>query len=260
MSGATHLSVNDLAIGYDAREIGAGNAFDIERGSFTVIIGPNACGKSTLLKTLARVLKPRGGAVLIDGENAARIRPKTLAKKLGLLSQSAIAPEGITVADLVARGRYPHQSALRSWSDADERAVVDALVATGTLEFGSRPLDELSGGQRQRVWVAMALAQESELLLLDEPTTFLDLAQQVSLLNLFENLRKEHGRTLIAVLHDVNQACRYADRLLVMREGRIVADGDPSKIVTADLLADVFGLDAIVVDDPITGTPLVVPR
>ncbi|MEN0014314.1 MAG: ABC transporter ATP-binding protein, partial [Solirubrobacteraceae bacterium] len=221
---------------------------------------PNACGKSTTLRALARMLKPTRGAVVLDGHPIATLPAKQVARTLGLLPQSSVVPDGITVRDLVGRGRFPHQGLLRAWSAADERAVVEALRATATTDLADRVVDELSGGQRQRVWLAMVLAQETELLLLDEPTTFLDIAHQIEVLDLCAALRERHGRTLVAVLHDLNQAARYATHLVAMKDGRIVAEGPPAEIVTPELVDEVFGVACLVVPDPATGTPLVVPR
>jgi iron complex transport system ATP-binding protein len=205
------------------------------------------------------MLKPRSGQVLLDGEAIASRSSKQVAKELGLLPQSPIAPDGISVLDLVARGRYPHQKLLRQWSAEDERAVEEALAATKVEDLSERIVDELSGGQRQRVWLAMALAQQTPLLLLDEPTTFLDIAHQVEVLDLCEDLNREHGRTLVAVLHDLNHACRYATNLVAMRDGSIVAQGKPGEIVDAALVEEVFGLPCRVIEDPETGSPLVIP-
>lgn len=252
------LRVEHATIGYDQKTISTDLSIEIPDGSFTVIVGPNACGKSTLLRALSRLLKPTAGRVLLDGKSISSYRAKEVAKRLGLLPQTSLAPDGITVADLVARGRYPHQGLIRQWSDADEGAVLDAMAATGVTELSTRLVDELSGGQRQRVWVAMVLAQQTELLLLDEPTTFLDIAHQIELLELFTDLNLA-GNTLVAVLHDLNQAARYGTHLVAMKDGRIVAQGAPEEIVTEQLVSEVFGLACRVVPDPVTGTPTVVP-
>ena len=228
-------------------------------GQITGIVGPNACGKSTLLRSLARLLKPSAGRVLLDGDLIHSMPTKEVARRLGLLPQSPIAPEGILVVDLVARGRTPHQKLFQQWSESDERAVRAALTATDTLELADRAVDELSGGQRQRVWIAMALAQETELLLLDEPTTFLDITHQIDVLDLVRDLNKHEGRTVVVVLHDLNLACRYAHHIVMMREGDIVASGPPAQVITADSVRDVFGLRSVVIDDPISATPLVIP-
>ncbi len=252
------LRAERVELAYDQRVVARDLDVAIEDGSFTVVVGPNACGKSTLLRALSRMLKPRGGQVLLDGRRISSRPSKEVARELGLLPQSPLAPEGITVADLVARGRYPHQGLLRQWSRADEQAVRAAMEATHVDVLSERVVDELSGGQRQRAWLAMALAQETPILLLDEPTTFLDIAHQVEMLDLCAELH-EQGRTLVAVLHDLNHACRYATHLIAMRDGAIVAQGDPRTIVTAALVEEVFGLPARVIACPETDAPLVVP-
>lgn len=246
--------------GYDKRIIVDGVDITIARGSYTAIIGPNACGKSTLLRTIARVLPALDGEILLDGDDIHRLPPKQLATRLGLLPQTSLAPDGIRVADLVARGRYPHQGMFDRWSAEDEAAVSAALEATGTADLSGRLVDELSGGQRQRVWVAMALAQQTPVLLLDEPTTFLDISHQYGLLELFETLRSELRRTIVVVLHDLNQAARYADHLIVMKDGAVVASGAPDQVLTAELVEDVYDLPCLIQPDPETGTPLVIPR
>ncbi len=230
----------------------------IPDGAFVAIIGPNGCGKSTLLRALARVLSPISGEVLLDGRPIGSYRPKEVARTLGLLPQTSLAPEGIRIADLVARGRAPHQGIFAQWSRADEDAVAAALAATRLTELSGHLVDELSGGQRQRVWVAMLLAQQTPILLLDEPTTFLDIAHQYELMELLRTFH-EGGKTVVAVLHDLNQAARYADHLIVMRNGDIVTTGRPAEIITTDLIAEVFDLRALVLPDPVTGTPTVVP-
>jgi len=253
------LRAESATLAYDKRVISRELSLDIPDGSFTVIVGPNACGKSTLLRALSRLLTPSAGRIVLDGRDIADYRSKEAARLVGLLPQSSIAPDGITVADLVARGRYPHQGLIRQWSTEDAAAVESALDATETADLRSRQVSELSGGQRQRVWAAMALAQETPILLLDEPTTFLDIAHQVDLLDLFADLNRA-GTTIVAVLHDLNHAARYASHLVAMKDGRIVAQGEPAEIVTAELVEEVFGLACVVIDDPVTGTPLVVPR
>ncbi len=257
-SAPAPLRVADGTLAYDGRIISEHLDVAVPDGSFTVIVGPNACGKSTLLRGLARLLRPTAGQVLLDGRDIHAYRTKEVARRVGLLPQTSIAPDGITVADLVTRGRHPHQSAFQQWSRADEDAVTGAMAATGVTELSHRRVDELSGGQRQRVWVAMALAQETGLLLLDEPTTFLDIAHQFELLELFRELNLG-GRTIVAVLHDLNQASRYASHVIAMSEGRIAAQGAPADVITAELVHDVFGLPAHVIPDPVAGTPLVVP-
>ncbi|WP_053384270.1 ABC transporter ATP-binding protein [Leucobacter celer] len=252
------LQAEQATLGYEKRVISEELSVAIPDESFTVIVGPNACGKSTLLRGLSRLLKPSAGRVILDGADIHSYRAKQVAARLGLLPQSSIAPDGIRVADLVARGRYPYQKLLRQWRETDERAVFEAMEATGVTELSARFVDELSGGQRQRVWVAMALAQETEILLLDEPTTFLDISHQIELLELFTDLNRR-GRTLVAVLHDLNHAARYATHLIAMKDGAIVAEGAPADIITAELVERVFGLRCIVVPDPVAGTPQVVP-
>jgi len=252
------LNARDITLAYGDRRIISNLSLAVPDKSFTIIIGPNACGKSTLLRGFARLLRPSTGAVLLDGADLHSLKPKEAARKLGLLPQSSIAPDGITVADLVGRGRFPHQNALRTWSRDDERAVVEAMDATGTTELSSRLVDELSGGQRQRVWVAMALAQRTGHLLLDEPTTFLDIAHQIDLMELFADLHRE-GTTLVAVLHDLNHAARYATHLVAMRDGAIVAQGDPRDVITEQLVEAVYDLPCRVITDPVSGTPLVLP-
>ncbi len=252
------LLARDITLGYGETPIISELSLEVPDGSFTIIIGPNACGKSTLLRGLARLLRPTTGAVLLDGVELRSLKPKAAARKLGLLPQSSLAPDGITVADLVGRGRFPHQSAMRTWSSADERAVSEAMAATGVTDLSRRLVDELSGGQRQRVWVAMALAQQTRHLLLDEPTTFLDIAHQIDLMELFADLHRS-GTTLVAVLHDLNHAARYATHLVAMRDGAIVAQGDPREIITAELVQAVYDLPCKVITDPVSGTPLVLP-
>lgn len=257
--GFGRLHADNVTLRYDERTISRNLSAAVPDGSFTVIVGPNACGKSTLLRALSRLLVPSAGQVILDGRSIADLAAKDVARRLGLLPQSSIAPEGITVADLVARGRYPHQSFLRQWSKADEEAVVAAMEATRVTDLSGRFVDELSGGQRQRVWVAMVLAQETPILLLDEPTTFLDIAHQIELLDLLADLNRQ-GRTIVAVLHDLNHACRYASHLIAMKDGAIIAEGKPGEIVSAQLIEDVFGLPSVIIPDPVSGTPLIVPK
>ncbi|NBM19325.1 ABC transporter ATP-binding protein [Streptomyces sp. GC420] len=259
VAAANRLSAESVTLAYDQRVITRDLTVSVPDHSFTVIVGPNACGKSTLLRALSRMLKPRAGTVLLDGQAIGSRPARKVARTLGLLPQSSIAPDGITVADLVARGRYPHQGLLRQWSAEDERIVDESMAATGVRELAERYVDELSGGQRQRVWIAMALAQQTPLLLLDEPTTFLDIQHQIEVLDLCAELHARQGRTLVAVLHDLNQAARYATHLIAMRGGEIVAEGPPAEVVTAGLVERVFSVRCQVIDDPETGTPLVVP-
>ncbi|NDZ74728.1 ABC transporter ATP-binding protein [Streptomyces sp. SID10362] len=253
------LSAENVTLAYDQRVIAEKLSVEIPDNSFTVIVGPNACGKSTLLRALSRMLRPSDGRVLLDGSVIQSMPAKQVARTLGLLPQSSIAPDGITVGDLVGRGRYPHQGILRQWSTEDERVVQESMAQTGIAELADRYVDELSGGQRQRVWIAMALAQQTPLLLLDEPTTYLDIQHQIDVLDLCAELHEEQGRTLVAVLHDLNHAARYATHLIALRGGEVIAEGAPKDVVTADLVERVFGLRCQIIDDPETGTPLVVP-
>jgi iron complex transport system ATP-binding protein len=259
VSAPIRITAKDLSIGYDDRTIVSNLDLEIAEGTVTVVIGPNGCGKSTLLRALGRLLPARAGQVILDGKEISKIKTREVAKVLGILPQSPIAPDGLTVADLVARGRHPHQSWYQQWSTGDEAAVTEALKLTGMTDLADRTVDELSGGQRQRAWISMALAQGTEVLLLDEPTTFLDLAHQIDVLDLVAKLNKELGRTIVVVLHDLNLAARYAHQLVAMRAGKIVASGAPEDVLTEPILREVFDLEAKVITDPVTGTPLVVP-
>src|SRR5882757_2565676 len=257
--GPARLRARELRLGYGDAVVIDDLDLDVLDGTVTAVIGPNGCGKSTLLRALARLLPARHGQVLLDGKRIDRYPTREVAKVLGVLPQTPVAPDGLTVADLVSRGRHPHQAWYRQWSGDDEQAVAEALRWTGMSEFAERTVDTLSGGQRQRVWISMALAQGTDILLLDEPTTYLDLAHQVDVLDLVQRLHSELGRTVVMVLHDLNLAARYADRLVALRAGKIVAQGRPHEVLTEDLLREVFDLEAKVIDDPVAGTPLVVP-
>jgi iron complex transport system ATP-binding protein len=235
-------------------------SLQIRRGSFVAIVGPNGCGKSTLLRAIGRLLPVAEGAVVFDGRDVRERSPRELARSLGILPQASVAPEGMRVADLVSRGRHPHRRPFAAWTDADETAVREAMDATGVSDLATRDVDALSGGQRQRVWLAMALAQDTHTLLLDEPTTYLDIAHQLDALDLFERINREQGRTVIAVLHDLNHAARYADRLIALKDGRVHLDGAPADVLTASAVEEVFALPCRVVTDPEAGTPLIVPR
>jgi len=252
------LHAEGLALAYDRTVIIQDLALTIPTGKITALVGPNGCGKSTLLRGLARLLQPKAGHVYLDGKAIHHVPTKVLATQIGILPQSPVAPEGLTVYELVAQGRYPHQRWFQQWSQHDEAIAQQAMTITNILQFAERPLDTLSGGQRQRAWIAMALAQETEILLLDEPTTFLDLAYQIEVLDLLHELN-EAGRTIVMVLHDLNQACRYAHNLVAMREGQIHVQGEPQAVMTAQMVTDVFRIKAHIAPDPVTGTPMCVP-
>lgn len=254
------LRARDLALGYAGIDVIRHLDVTIPDGRITMIVGANACGKSTLLRGLARLLRPRAGEVTLDGRAMRGMRSIDVARVLGLLPQTPVAPDGITVGDLVGRGRHPHQGWFRRWSRADTEAVATALEATGTADLLDRRIAALSGGQRQRVWVAMVLAQDTDLLLLDEPTTFLDISHQVELLDLLTDLNRGSGTTIVVVLHDLNLACRYADHIIAMKDGAILAEGSPCDVVDAAMIAEAYGLACEVVPDPVSGTPMVVPR
>ena len=257
---ATHqLSAEGVTLGYGDRTIIDGLDLSVAPGKITTIVGANGCGKSTLLRSLARLLSPSAGQVVLDGKSVHARPTKEVARILGLLPQSPVAPEGIAVADLVGRGRHPHQKVLSRWNARDYEAVADALAATGTAELADRSVDELSGGQRQRVWIAMALAQETDILLLDEPTTFLDVAHQVEVLDLLTDLSVSRGTTIVMVLHDLNLAARYSDELVAMKSGRVHATGTPTEVVTSDLVESVFGMANQITTDPVSGKPMVTP-
>ncbi|KQT92127.1 hypothetical protein ASG49_09180 [Marmoricola sp. Leaf446] len=258
-TAGARLRTERVTLGYGDRAVVTDLTTAVPDGKVTVIVGANACGKSTLLRGMARLLRPTGGSVLLDGEAIASLPSRQVARTLGLLPQDPVTPEGVSVVDLVGRGRHPHQGALRRWSAADEDAVAEALRLTDTLDLAERLVDELSGGQRQRVWIAMALAQQTELLLLDEPTTYLDVAHQVEVLDLLAELNEARSTTVVMVLHDLNLAARYADHLVAMRAGRIVAAGTPAEVITEPCVSEVFGMACRVVPDPVTGTPMVVP-
>lgn len=257
--GAHRLGASNLYLGYGDRPVVRGVDIAIPSGKLTVVIGANGSGKSTMLRGLARLLAPSSGEVLLDGKAIHALSTREVATIMGVLPQTPSAPEGIVVADLVGRGRYPHQGWFRRWTSEDDTAVIQALASTGMEAFAERPVDSLSGGQRQRVWIAMVLAQGTELLLLDEPTTYLDIQHQVEVLDLLTELVRSDGRTIAVVLHDLNLACRYADHIVAMKDGTIVAEGVPAQIVTEALVHEIFNLKAQVVPDPISNTPLVVP-
>ncbi|GGP52171.1 ABC transporter ATP-binding protein [Streptomyces calvus] len=259
MTASHTLATDDLTLGYGDRTVIEGLDLTLAAGRITVIVGANACGKSTLLRSMSRLLVPRAGRVVLDGKEVHRTPAKELARTLGLLPQSPVTPDGITVLDLVGRGRHPHQRAFSRWTAQDDAAVAAALEATRTTELVERSVDELSGGQRQRVWIAMALAQQSDLLLLDEPTTFLDISHQIEVLDLLTDLNRSRGTTIVMVLHDLNLAARYADRLVALAAGRLHAAGTPEEVMTEETVRTVYGMDSRVIEDPVSGKPLVLP-
>lgn len=257
----THVLKTERAVaGYDKKTVLQDVSLSIPDGKISVIIGANACGKSTLLKTMARLLKTQSGRVTLDGKSVEKISPKQLARELGLLPQTPIVPEGITVTDLVGRGRFPHQKPLGGWTAEDYSAVAEAMEIMHITEIADRNIDELSGGQRQRVWIAMALAQRTDILFLDEPTTFLDITYQVEILDMLTDLNKNRNTTIVMVLHDINLSARYADYIYAMRDGRLVTEGEPSKVITGQLIQDIYGLDCAVIEDPVSHSPLVIPK
>jgi len=259
MSTSARLRTDAVTIGYGGDPVVRDLSITLADGRVTTIVGPNGCGKSTLLRTMSRLLKPTSGTVLLDGESIHDLHTRDVARTMALLPQSPIAPDGLLVRDLVGRGRHPHQRWFSQWSPEDERIVELALEMTDTASLRDRPLDQLSGGQRQRAWIAMTLAQDTDLLLLDEPTTYLDLAHQVEVLDLVTRLNRERGRTVVMVLHDLNLAARYSDTIAVMKDGVLVTQGSPSDVFTSAMLAETFGLDADVLADPRTGLPIIVP-
>ncbi|WP_396668400.1 ABC transporter ATP-binding protein [Microbacterium sp. R86528] len=260
MTESHRLRADGITLAYGDRTIIEGLDLEIPAGAITAIIGANGCGKSTLLRALARLIAPKTGHVILDGKDLHTRPSKEVARTLGLLPQSPVAPEGIVVTDLVGRGRHPHQKLLARWSEHDYEVVAQSLAATGVEDLADRPVDELSGGQRQRVWIAMALAQETDILLLDEPTTFLDVAHQIEVLDLLTDLNRNLGSTIVMVLHDMNMAARYADYVFALSGGRVIAHGAPSEVMTSGLIRDVFNIESEIITDPVSGTPIVLPR
>ncbi|MDR1642191.1 MAG: ABC transporter ATP-binding protein [Clostridiales bacterium] len=254
------LAVREASVGYGGSPVVKGVDFCIPSGQISVLIGANACGKSTLLKAMARLLKPTSGEITLNGTRIDKISTKALARQLGLLPQTPIAPEGITVSELVGRGRFPHRSFLRGFTKEDYTAVAESMDSMKVSDLADRSVDELSGGQRQRVWIAMALAQRTDILLLDEPTTYLDVAHQIEILDMLTQLNRSRGTTIVMVLHEVNLAARYADHLFAMRDGKLAASGSPEKIFTESLVKDVFSLESVVSPDPVSGMPMMFPR
>ena len=253
------ISTEHLSLSYDAALIIDQLDISIPRGAITALVGPNGCGKSTLLRGLARLLKPRRGTVLLDGVAIHHLPTKALAKQLGILPQGPVAPEGLTVRELVAQGRYPHQKWFQQWSAEDEHALAQALEITNMAPLADRPVDALSGGQRQRAWIAMTLAQETDIVLLDEPTTFLDMAHQIEVLHLLDKLNREQNRTVVMVVHDLNHAARYAHHIIALKAGKVAATGSAREVITPAVLRDVFSVEADVMVDPRSGVPLCIP-
>ncbi|GIV97591.1 MAG: iron-enterobactin transporter ATP-binding protein [Herpetosiphonaceae bacterium] len=254
------LEAEQLSLGYDGPAIVDQLNLVVTAGSMTVLVGPNGCGKSTLLRGLARILKPRSGAVYLDGKIIQKLPTREVALRLGFLPQSPLAPEGMTVRDLIAQGRFPHQRWFQQWTVEDERITTQVLEMTDLTDLAGRQLDTLSGGQRQRAWIAMALAQNTDILLLDEPTTYLDLAHQLEVLQLLQRLNKQEGRTIVMVLHDLNLAARYADTIVALCAGKVVAAGKPWSVMTPEMLRQVFGVEAAIVKDPVNGAPICIPH
>lgn len=260
MKPAHTFQAEQLVAGYENKTVIHGVDLVIPSNKISVIIGSNGCGKSTLLKTLARLIKPSSGNITLDGKPISKIPSKQLARVVGMLPQSPIVPEGISVSDLVGRGRFPHQSIFSGWTKKDYEAVAEAMSTMDIIEYANHNIDELSGGQRQRVWIAMALAQQTDILFLDEPTTFLDITYQVEILDLLTDLNRKRGTTIVMVLHDINLSARYADHIFALQEGKLVAEGNPAEVITDTLIKDIFGLNSTVIEDPISGSPLVVPK
>ncbi|MGF7088805.1 iron complex transport system ATP-binding protein [Kroppenstedtia sanguinis] len=260
MSNTHDFRVDQLISGYDDHMIIHGIDLEIPKNKISVMIGANGCGKSTLLKTMAKLIKPTEGNVTLNGKAIHKYPPKQLARILGLLPQSPVVPDGITVADLVGRGRFPHQSLFSGWTKKDYEAVEDAMEFMNITEFANHDIDELSGGQRQRVWIAMALAQQTDILFLDEPTTFLNITYQIEILDLLTNLNRKYGTTIVMVLHDINLSARYADYIFAVKSGELVAEGKPTEVLTSDLVKSVFDLNCVVIPDPVSDTPLIIPK
>lgn len=254
------LGAENLSAGYDDGNVVNGVTLSVRPGTITALVGPNGCGKSTLLKAFARILVPRSGRVVLEGRPIGNYTTRDVAKKMALLPQGPVAPEGLTVSELVAQGRFPHQTLFRQWSPGDNAAVERAMALTDLRDLAERPVHGLSGGQRQRCWLAMVLAQDTPLLLLDEPTTFLDLKVQVDLMALLSRIVREEGRTMLLVLHELNLATAFADRIVMMRTGRIVAEGTGAEVIRPDELQSVFDLRSDVIPDPVTGRPVCLPR
>jgi len=253
------LETKDLTLTYGDHIIIDELNLQIPKGKVTVLIGSNGCGKSTLLRSLARLMKPKEGQILLDGEKIAKLSTKEIAKRMAVLPQGPIAPEGLSVLQLVKQGRFPYQSWARQWSEEDERMVNMALAATKMAPFAEKAVDSLSGGQRQRAWIAMTLAQGTDTILLDEPTTYLDLTHQIEVLDILFELNEQQGSTVVMVLHDLNLACRYADHIVALADKKIYAQGRPEEIITEQLVRDVFQMESRIIADPVYGTPMLIP-
>jgi iron complex transport system ATP-binding protein len=250
----------EISTGYEEKLILEDMNINVPAGKFSVLIGPNGCGKSTLLKSFARLLKPTKGNVLLDGKSIYELPTQHLARQIGLLPQSPIVPAGITVADLVARGRFPYQNLFGQLGKEDYEAISCAMEAMGIMDLADKNVDSLSGGQRQRVWIALVLAQNTDILLLDEPTTYLDIAYQVEILDCLAKLNKARKTTIVAILHDINLSIRYADHIFAMKKGKLIAEGNPKDIITPGLMQTIYGMDSTIINDPETGDPYVIPR
>ncbi|MEO9340307.1 ABC transporter ATP-binding protein [Mesorhizobium sp. SB112] len=257
---AKGLAAKGVSVAYGRSVVVEGLDLTIPAGVFTALIGPNGSGKSTILRALAGLLAPKAGTIRLDGGSISELSTKKVARRIGVLAQGPIAPEGLTVLDLIRQGRYPHRSLFGHWSEKDDEACGEALRLTGMEELQARPLDSLSGGQRQRAWIAMTLAQETPILLLDEPTTFLDLAHQIEVMELIAELVRNREKTVVAVLHDLNQAARYADHMVMLKDGKVSAAGKPADVMTAETVKDVFGVASVIFPDPVAGTPMCVAR
>lgn len=256
----TALETKDLTLAYREKPVINGLNLKLPKGEITVFVGSNGCGKSTLLRSLARLLKPLRGAIVLDGQKISSMPTKEVAKRLAILPQGPIAPEGLTVHQLVRQGRYPHQNWLKQWSQEDEKKVQKALEDTNLTAFADRSVDSLSGGQRQRAWIAMTLAQDTDIILLDEPTTYLDMTHQIEILDLLYDLNEEEHRTIIMVLHDLNLACRYAHHIVAIKDQQVYAQGQPEHVITENLVKDVFQLNCEIVQDPLYGSPMCIPH
>ncbi|RNA67481.1 ABC transporter ATP-binding protein [Alteribacter keqinensis] len=256
---SSSLRTRDVSIGYDNKLLFKDLNLSIPKGEISVFVGSNGCGKSTLLRSLARLLKPSEGSVLLEGKNLQQMSSRSLATQLGILPQSPVSPEGLTVHDLVKQGRYPHHSWLSRWTEEDTIKVEEAMKATRVDNLRNRPVDELSGGQRQRAWIAMTLAQDTNIILLDEPTTYLDMTHQIDVLDLLYDLNEKHNRTIVMVLHDINLACRYAHNIIAIKDGAVFEQGKPEDIVSCDLIRTVFDMACRVTTDPLFGTPHCIP-